>query len=182
MFPCSFLHCSTVCSSSVSVSFEVEVEGENASAEEASETCFISIIPFFIEDSEREVFVGRASRELDDAVIWILGRFEEILGRLALIDELRVEDVELVALDILGRRIIGVVMHLVVLVPIESLFDTVEVARFLGLIPARPLVGLRIQLLLFVEDHFIFVHWLSLLLFEELQRLFIGVLRCLRRG
>lgn len=129
-------------SSSVSVSFEVEVEGEDTSAEEASESRFVSIIPFFIEDFKGEVFVGSTSRELDDAVIWVLGRFEEVLGSLALIDELRVEDVELIALDVLGWRIIRVVMHLVVLVPIESLFDTVEVARLLGLIPARPLVGL----------------------------------------
>lgn len=55
--------------------------------------------------------------------------------RLAFVDEIRVEDVELVALDDLGRRVVMVIVRLVVLVPLVACVDPVEV---LGL--ARPVL------------------------------------------
>ena len=56
-------------------------------------------------------------------------------GRLALVDEIRVEDVELVALNNLGGRVVMVIVRLVVLVPLVARVDPVEV---LGL--ARPVL------------------------------------------
>lgn len=46
--------------------------------------------------------------------------YQEVLGRGVLVDEVRVEDVELVALHDLGRSVVHVVMSLVVLVPLKA--------------------------------------------------------------
>ena len=54
--------------------------------------------------------------------------FQEILRCLGRIDKIRIKDVEFVALDGLGRRIVVVVMSLVVLVPIIPSLDTVKVS------------------------------------------------------
>ena len=56
-------------------------------------------------------------------------------GRLALVDEVGVEDVELVPLDHLGGRVIVVVVRLVVLVPLVARVNAVEVLGF-----ARPVL------------------------------------------
>ena len=57
----------------------------------------------------------------------VRARRERVLGGRALADEVRVEDVELVALDNFGRWVIDVVVRLVVLVPLEAGVDAVEV-------------------------------------------------------
>lgn len=59
-------------------------------------------------------------------------------GRLGLVNEVGVEDVELVALDDLGRRVVVIVVRLVVLVPLVPRVHAVEVfglARPVLLIP-----------------------------------------------
>jgi hypothetical protein len=65
-------------------------------------------------------------------------RGSQILGRDRLVDEVRVEDVELVTLDDLGRWVVVVVMRLVVFVPLVARVHPVEVlglARSVFLVP-----------------------------------------------
>lgn len=53
--------------------------------------------------------------------------FNEVRGCLGFIDEVGVENIELVALNNLGRRIIMVIVSLVILVPLITSMNTVEV-------------------------------------------------------
>jgi hypothetical protein len=55
-------------------------------------------------------------------------RLEVELGSLCFVSEVRVEDVELIALDHLWRRVLRIVMRLVVLVPLETLFNAIKEA------------------------------------------------------
>ena len=55
-------------------------------------------------------------------------RLEVELGSLCFVSEVRVEDVELIALDHLWRWVLRIVMRLVVLVPLETLFNAIKEA------------------------------------------------------
>ena len=43
--------------SSISWSFEVEVEVEDSSLESAAETAFVAVFPLFVDDPKRDIFV-----------------------------------------------------------------------------------------------------------------------------
>jgi hypothetical protein len=47
-----------------------------------------------------------------------------------LVNEVWIENVELVALDHLGRRVVNVVVSLIVLVPLEARVHAIKVPRF----------------------------------------------------
>jgi len=64
--------------------------------------------PFSVYNSEGNVFVRRSSTELEDDGLIIARLLDNLVGRcLRLVDKIRVEDVKLVSLDNLGRRVIG---------------------------------------------------------------------------
>ena len=81
-----------------------------------SEAPLVSVLPLPVDDLEGDVLVGRARTHSHDAVLAPLHRQQLEHGRGALVDQIRVEDVELVALDNLARRVVKVVVGLVVLV------------------------------------------------------------------
>ena len=88
-------------------------------------------IPFFVDDSEGQFFIGCACLETDDQCVGLaLDVLQVELGCLHLVVEVGIEDVELVALDCLGWRIVSVIVSLVVFVPFEAGFHGVEIARF----------------------------------------------------
>src|SRR6478735_10564365 len=58
---------------------------------------------------------------------------------LCLVDELRIEYVELVTLNNLGWRIIVVVMSLIIFIPVVTHLDTIEIAWLPGSIFVCPL-------------------------------------------
>ena len=55
--------------------------------------------------------------------------YQRVLGRLALVDEVGVEDIELVPLHDLWWRVVHVVMGLVVLVPLEASVHSADTSR-----------------------------------------------------
>lgn len=67
--------------------------------------------------------------------------FYPISGSFRFINEVGIEDVKLVSLDDLRRRIIVVVMGLIILVPFISHLDAVEVSGF-----ARPVFACPLRL------------------------------------
>ena len=109
---------------------EVEVELEDAPVEGTLESMPLGHFPLSIDDCKRDVLVRGASMEADRESVIGAVRLEVELWRLRLVCQVRVEDVELVALDDLGRRVLRVVVHLVVLVPFVTLLDAVEEAWF----------------------------------------------------
>ncbi len=103
--------CVCVCgvSSPVSVAPEVKPQLKDASVIDALEALPMGVLPFSVDDLEGEVLVGRACMETDDAQVLRLGAsFDEVTWRLRLVDQVRIEDVELVALHNLRRRIVVV--------------------------------------------------------------------------
>ena len=62
----------------------------------------------------------------DTEIIWIY-RLEKVLMCLGWIHQLRVENIEFVALNCFGWRVVMVVMRLIVLVPIIASLDHIEV-------------------------------------------------------
>lgn len=127
----------------VPVRVEVEEEREHAPVEHALVPLLLLFRPLLVEDFECEVLVGGTGVEAEDAELGGVRLLDEKLGGGGLVDEVGIEDAELVALDDLGRRVVVVVVGLVVLVPVPSGLDPVEVAGFARFVLAGPLLGLR---------------------------------------
>lgn len=121
----------------------------------ASETTFTlcAVIPLFVNNSEGDIFVWRSSDETNEAGVLSSSRCERFAslptvfalnakgGCFGCVDKVRVEDVELVALNNLWRKIFVVIMSLVVLIPLIAHLNPVEVAWFsrtICLCPFRP--------------------------------------------
>mmetsp|Transcript_10837 Transcript_10837/g.23617 ORF Transcript_10837/g.23617 Transcript_10837/m.23617 type:complete len:329 (-) Transcript_10837:1078-2064(-) len=132
-------------SAPVPVALEVEEELQNASLEAHAEAALVRGFPLAVDDLEGEVLVRRTPLDAKDA--GVLGaarvRVQRVGGRLGTIDEVGVEDIELVPLHHLGRRVVVVEVGLVVLVPLVPRVDAVEVlglARLVLIMPPRHLV------------------------------------------
>ena len=89
---------------------EVEVELEDTPVKRTLESMPLGHFPLSIDDCERDILVRGASMEADRESVIGAVRLEVELWRLRLVCQVRVEDVELVALDYLGRRVLGVVV------------------------------------------------------------------------
>lgn len=89
-----------------------------------------AILPISVDNLKRNVLVWRASVESqNDKIHTIFARLEDILWCFALVDQVWIKDIELVALHNLRRRIVVVIMRLVVLIPLETSVNTVKEAR-----------------------------------------------------
>ena len=68
---------------------------------------FVRELPFAIDNSERDVFVWRPCHKVQEDRILVTRLLDDLVRRrLGLVDEIWVEDVELVALHDLGRRVV----------------------------------------------------------------------------
>lgn len=114
-------------SSSIPVQLEIEVQLQDAAIELTPEAVLLLVVPLLVHDLEGHVLVRRACVEADDEEVSRVCGLQVVRRRDGLVDEVRVEDVELVALHALGRRVVVVVVRLIVLVPVVAGLDTVEV-------------------------------------------------------
>ncbi|KFP78838.1 Putative uncharacterized protein encoded by CACTIN-AS1, partial [Acanthisitta chloris] len=120
---------------------------------------------------EGDVLVGRPGVEAQDGeVLVVLTGLQEVLGRRALVDEVGVEDVELVALHDLRGRVVEVVVGLVVLVPLEARVHAVEETRLARAVLVGPQVGLARQGHLHAELSLVRAHALLGLAEEDVIR------------
>mmetsp|Transcript_13382 Transcript_13382/g.20933 ORF Transcript_13382/g.20933 Transcript_13382/m.20933 type:complete len:376 (-) Transcript_13382:265-1392(-) len=171
------------------MSLEVEVQMQNTSVEGTLETSLVTELPLLCHDPEGDVLVWWPSEEPQD-----LGLRRTIVLKLEggsdrLVNEIRVEDVELVSLHDLGGWVIRIVVSLVVLVPLVASMHTVEVPRLAWLVFVFPGIVLFAQLDLVLEDLLVVIHPLVALVLQEgrlsacNRRLPLGHLRgCHRRG
>lgn len=109
-----------------------------------------AVVPLLVDNPERDVLVRRAGDESDQAGVILTGGSKGLAaltailpldsesGGLDWVDEVRVEDVEAVALDDLGWGVVVVVVSLVVLVPFVAHLHAVEVKRLAGLVLVCP--------------------------------------------
>lgn len=129
--------------SPVAVPLEVEPQLKDAVSELTAEPVSMGVLPLAVYDLEGYVLVRRARVEPQNAEVLVVGTgLQEVLRRGSLVDQVRVEDVELVALDDLWRRVVKVVMRLVVFVPLEARVDPVEEAGLSGTVFVSPQVHL----------------------------------------
>ena len=106
----------------------MEPQLEDVVVELALEAPLVPVLPLPVDDLEGDVLVRRPCVNAQHAKVWVVwARRQRVLGRRPLVDQVRVEDVEFVALHDLGRRVVHVVVRLVVLVPLEAGVDAVEV-------------------------------------------------------
>ena len=86
-------------SSPVSEPLEVEPQLEYVVVELALETSLVAKLPLSVDDLEGDVLVGRPGADPEDAKVAVVGaRGQSVRGSRRLLDKVRVEDVELVAL------------------------------------------------------------------------------------
>lgn len=71
--------------------------------------------------------------------------YQKIFRCRILVDQIRIEDIKLVTLHDLRRRIVHVVMRLIVLVPFETGVHAVEITRLTRSVFVGPQVDLRLQ-------------------------------------
>jgi len=137
----------------------VEPQLEDPVGELAAEAVAMGVLPLAVDDLEGDVLVRRARVETQDPKVLVVGTgLQEILRRGPLVDQVRVEDVELVALHDLGRRVVEVVMGLVVLVPLEARVHAVEEARLAGAVLVGPQVHLARERQLHAELCLVVAH------------------------
>ncbi|CAN0879895.1 hypothetical protein LINGRAHAP2_LOCUS13353 [Linum grandiflorum] len=94
------------------------------------EPLLVRELPLLIHNPESDILVRRPGVEPDDArLVATSVSIDSVRRSLGLVDQIRVEDVELVTLNGLGRWVVVVVVGLVVLVPLVTGVDSVEVLR-----------------------------------------------------
>jgi hypothetical protein len=72
----------------------------------------VTVLPFLVDDCERQIFIRRSSTEKEYASIIIALSLDELVRRgFEFIDKIGVENVEFVTLNDLRWRIIGAVMN-----------------------------------------------------------------------
>lgn len=162
--------------SPVAVPLEVEPELEDPVGKLTAESVAVRVLPLAVDDLERDVLVGGPRVEAQHPeVAVVLGGLQEVLRRGALVDQVGVEDVELVALHDLGRRVVEVVVGLVVLVPLEARVDPVEEARLAGPVLVGPQVHLPRQGHLHAELGLVSAHALPRPAHKRILRALAGI-------
>lgn len=87
--------------------------------------------------------------------------YQKVFRSSIFVDKIRVEDVELVALYNLRRRIVHVVVGLIVFVPLEAGVHAIEITRLTRSILVGPEINLRLQRRLDAELRFVRAHALA---------------------
>lgn len=125
---------------------------EDAVGELTPEAVSMRVLPFTVDDLKCNVLVGWPGMKTQDAKVLVVGaRLKEVLRCGALVDQVRVEDVELITLDNFGWRVVKVVVRLVVLVPLEACVHTIEEARLAWPVLVSPHVHFPSQGHLYAE-------------------------------
>lgn len=102
--------------SAITVPFEVEEQVQHPTIEGTFVALFVGVFPLAVDHLERDVLVRWARTEANDTELRVaIGIWIDVVhGRLALVDEVWVKDVEFVALDHFRWRIIVIIMSLIV--------------------------------------------------------------------
>lgn len=130
----------------VSVSLEMKPQLKDVVMKLTSESAFVRIFPFPVDNLERDVLIRRARVKSQNSKVLIIGtRCQKVFRRSIFINKIWIEDVELIALHNLGRRIVHVVVCLIVLVPLEASVHAIEVTRLTWSILVGPEIDLRLQ-------------------------------------
>lgn len=125
----------------VAESFEMKPQLKYVVLELASESVFVRVFPFTIDNFKSDVLVWWSGCETQDGEIPLtrfLTRSQFVGWSVSLINQIRIEHVEFIALNYFRWWIIQVIMSLIVFVPHEPRVNTVEETRFSRSIFIRP--------------------------------------------
>lgn len=102
---------------------------ENIILELTSKSSLVTELPLSVDNFKGNVFVRWADVESQSGKICVISaRGEKILWGDSFFDQIRIENVEFVALNDFWWRIVDVIMSLVVFVPLESSMYAVKVS------------------------------------------------------
>jgi hypothetical protein len=136
-------------------------------------------LPILIHDLKCNVFIRRSCFKSDLHSLGVLCVLKEVLGSAGFVNEIWVEDVKLVSKDNLRRRIILVIMHLIVLVPIIPCLYSVEVLGLSGFVLLRPtLIGKSFFLLRMPEELSCFIQLVELALVLKVKSVLNKTILC----
>mmetsp|Transcript_5720 Transcript_5720/g.11096 ORF Transcript_5720/g.11096 Transcript_5720/m.11096 type:complete len:461 (-) Transcript_5720:510-1892(-) len=144
--------------SPVSVPHKVEVEMQDAAIECTLEASLVAVLPLLVDNAERDVLVGGSGAEPNDLGVLVLVVLEPEGWSLGLVNQIRIEDIELVALHHLGGGVVVVVVRLVVLVPLVTRVHSVEEARLAGPVLVVPRIHLLVHIDLSSKGNLIISH------------------------
>ena len=105
---------------------KVEVQLQDASIEAALESVPLRHLPLLVDNCEGDILVGHTRTEANRQSVSRPILLQVELGCARLIGQIRVENVELVALHDFWGWVLRVVVRLIVLVPFVALLDAIE--------------------------------------------------------
>mmetsp|Transcript_35503 Transcript_35503/g.68062 ORF Transcript_35503/g.68062 Transcript_35503/m.68062 type:complete len:361 (+) Transcript_35503:176-1258(+) len=142
-------------STAVAIALEVDVKVHDTALKRALETLLVAVLPVLIDNLKGNILVGRTGVKDQQRSFAVLGAVGHhfVGGGLGLVDKVRVEDVELIALHHLRRRVVVVVVRLIVLVPFIAGMHSVEVLGLARAVLVVPPVRLLLQHHLPAELH-----------------------------
>ena len=117
-------------SSAVAVFLEVEVQLQDTPVERTLEPMAFRHLPLSVYNCKRDIFIWSTGMEADCQSVVRTVWLKVELWSSCLVGQVWIENVEFVALNHFGWRVLRVVVHLVVLIPFIPLLDAVEEAWF----------------------------------------------------
>uniref|UniRef100_A0A7C8YLB4 Uncharacterized protein n=1 Tax=Opuntia streptacantha TaxID=393608 RepID=A0A7C8YLB4_OPUST len=104
------------------------------------------VLPLLVHNPECNILIRWPRVKPNNASLSTISIFlNEVRRSLGFVNKIRIENIELIALNNLGRRIIMVIMCLVVLVPLITGVNSIEILRLSRAILVMPPVDLGIQ-------------------------------------
>jgi hypothetical protein len=114
--------------------FERKVQIKNSSIKHAFEAMPLAHLPLLIYYLKCNIFIRGSSIKSNHESIRCVRGLQEVLRCFCLINQIWIENVELIALNRFGRRIIDIIMSLIVLVPLIASLNCVEETWFSWLV------------------------------------------------
>jgi hypothetical protein len=108
---------------------EIEVKVENSLVKDGLEPHLFTDFPLLVHKFKGHIMVRSPSVEPQGDRPFLLRGLNEILRGFGLVNEVRVENIEFVTLDHLGRWVVLVIVSLVVLVPFVPRFNSIKEPR-----------------------------------------------------
>lgn len=114
----------------VTVTLEVEPKLEYGIVELASKAMFVRVFPITIDNLEGNVFIGWTGNKSQQSKVGvILAGYKGVTWCIVHVNQIRVENVELVALNNFRRRVVEIIMRLVIFVPHKTCVHAIEEPR-----------------------------------------------------
>lgn len=119
---------------------EAKMQLQHTSIEYTSESMSLRHLPFSIKNFESQIFIWWSSMKSNyNSVTWIT-ILQIKLGSLSLVQNVRIKDIELIALNNLWRWIINIIVSLIVFIPFITSNYSIEKSGFSRLKSILPII------------------------------------------